>query len=162
MTLKVIGGGMMFLGMGCGPALTAEQRAYLKDINPEEFYPLDKLMEMLQRAQEENPKLVHANGRRWGAAVKGEMDKAGISDLKQALQEVPKIYLQHHQGGDPGTITVEVEGDTAVLLTNNGPYPHYLIGGAFEALAAALGGQDVTLDPTGEAGQFRISWTMET
>lgn len=161
MTLKVIGAGMMFLGMGCGPALTAEQRAYLKDIKPEEFYPLDKLLAMLRQTEEENPKLVYANGRRWGAAVKGEMDKAGISDIMQALQEVPKIYLQHHQG-DVGTITLEPQGDTAVLLTNKGLYPHYLIGGAFEALAVALGGQDVTLEPTGEAGQFRVSWTMET
>jgi len=157
MEAKVIGAGMMFLGSGCGPGLSAEQRAFLKDVQPGEFYPLERLLAMFEVASKNKNDLVYATGRRWGAAVKDEMARRGATGIKDALRLVCEVYQEHHQG-DVGNLVVEDDGEAAVYVINNGPYPTRLIGGAFQAVAAGFGNAEATLDTTDDKRRVRVSW----
>lgn len=157
MSPQVIGAGMMFLGSGCGPALSDDQREYLKNVHPNEFYPLERLLAMFELVQQSSPELIYATGRRWGNAIKDDMIGRGAKTVKEALFLVPKVYLEHHQG-DVGSLTLIDAGPTAVLLTNDGPYPALLIAGAFQSLAAAMGAEEVQLLETANPQQYRISW----
>ena len=157
---KVIGAGIIFLGSGCGPALSRDQQEYLKGLSPEQFYPMSRLLEMLEAAGKKDPRLVHATGRRWGSAIKSEFDKQGISDIKQALHTLCQVYQDHHQG-EVGQIEVEELGETEVILKNGSPYPHDMISGAYEALATALGAQDLTAERMDSPAERRITWSLE-
>ncbi len=154
---EVIGAGMMFLGSGCGPALSKEQRELLKDIQPDQFYPLDHLLKMFEAVQRTRPELIYATGRRWGNAVKDDMVKRGAASIKQALHLVASVYQEHHRG-DVGELIVEDDGDEAIVLTNKGPYPGILIAGAYEALAAAMGADEVDLEHDDDPQRYRIAW----
>ncbi len=157
MESKVVGAGMMFLGSGCGPVLNAEQRRYLSEVKPEEFYPLARLLEMFEVARESDNDLIYATGRRWGAALKGEMVKRGATEIKPALRLLCDVYQEHHQG-DVGILTIEDDGESAVMLTNGGPYPTALIVGAYQALTAALGDGEAQFATTDDERRVRISW----
>ena len=154
---KVIGAGLVFLGSGCGSALTRQQRDFLAAAKPEELYPLEKLLDMLATAEAENPDLIYSTGRRWGSAVHSEMVSRGAKSVKEALELVAAVYLEHHQG-DVGKLVLEDAGDRSVLLRNLGPYPSALIAGAYEALALAMGADDVSVEPQAEPNCHRISW----
>lgn len=157
MERKVIGAGMMFLGSGCGPGLTEAQRAYLKNVEPGEFYPLEELLAMFDGVEKVRPELIYAAGRRWGNAVKDEMVKRGAKSIKEALFMVESVYLEHHQG-DVGKLELSDDGANAVVIANRGPYPTILIAGAYEGIAAAMGGEEVRLEETEDPSQYRISW----
>jgi hypothetical protein len=160
MEQRVIGAGMIFLGSGCGAVLSSEQREYLVNAKPDEFYPLDKLLGMLKTAEEQNPKLIYAAGRRWGNAIKDIVVSKGIRDIKDAMRLVCSLYQEHHQG-DVGELVLEDSGTGAVILINNGPYPTDLIAGSWEALASALGAKDIKLEESNASNQRRLSWFAE-
>jgi hypothetical protein len=157
MEQKIIGAGMLFLGSGCGPVLSKEQQDYLRNVKPDSFEPLGTLLEILHETSKKKPELVTATGRRWGIVIKSETDKVGITDIKSAFHELCEIYQRHHQG-DVGRIIIEEIGETEVTLTYQGPYPDELITGAYASLAMALGGDDVTVAPTGQDRKYRIAW----
>lgn len=157
MERKVIGAGMMFLGSGCGPALTDDHKQLLKSIQPDQFYPLDDLLEIFRNAQKTNPELIYATGRRWGNAIKDDMLKRGATTIKSTLNLIASVYQEHHKG-DVGELVVEDDGDQAIVLTNRGPYPTMLIVGAYEAIITALGGEDVALKKMKDENQYRLSW----
>jgi hypothetical protein len=155
-----MGVGMMFLASGCGAVLTDEQREYLANLKPNEFYPLDELLNILEATQRTRPELVRATGRRWGNAVKDEIAKRGATTAKEALRLICSVYQEHHQG-DVGELVVEDDGEEAIILTNRGPYPSSLIAGAFEAMLGALGADDVELEEAGSPERYRLSWHQE-
>ncbi len=157
MEAKVIGSGMIFLGSGCGPVLNARQREYLSQVEPDGFYPLDKLMEMLAVARERRPDLIYAAGRRWGNAVKDLMVERGATSVKATMRALCVVYQDHHQG-EVGELCIEDIGECAIRLTNTGPYPAILIAGALEGLALAMGSGDVRLAETEDPDVYLVSW----
>ena len=157
MSTKVIGAGMMFLGSGCGPGLSDDDREYLRNVDPAKFYPLERLLAMFETVQLSRPELIHATGRRWGNAIKDEMVSRGAKTAKEAMFLVASVYLEHHQG-DVGTLDLTDQGETAVLLTNHGPYPTVLIAGVYQGLAAAMGVEEAQLEETDDPHKYRISW----
>jgi hypothetical protein len=157
MSKKVIGAGFIFLASGCGPVLSEEQREYIKTVKPNEYYPQEKLLEILYKAEKEQSSLVLATGRRWGSAIKGELVKKGISNPLESLKILCGIYQDHHQG-EVGELTIEVENATTVYLTNGSPYPSIMISSTYAALASAQGAEDVKVEETDTANKFKISW----
>ena len=159
MERKVIGAGFMFLASGCGPVLSNEQRMKLTSLKPDEFYPYDELLAILMEAKAKDPKIVYTTGKRWGGALNEEWTKRGITDVVEAQKTLCDIYLAHHQG-DMGKLVIDEDGDKAVILTNDGPYPTELIAGAFEAVAGSLSKGETTLEKRAE-NKYRITWTGE-
>jgi hypothetical protein len=160
MSRKVIGSGLIFLGSGCGTALSTEQREYINSVKPDEFYPLELLLDIFVAVEQKRPELIHATGRRWGNAVRDEIVKRGAKELKEALYLIESVYLEHHQG-DVGKLALDDDGENAVILTNHGPYPSALIAGAYEGMATAMGARDVKLTETDDPKAYRISWASE-
>lgn len=156
---EVSGAGLMFLGSGCGPALTDEQRLFLREVNPAEFYPLAHLLEMFEAAANHENDLLYATGRRWGAALNEDMRQRGATHARQAIRiTCEDAYLAHHQG-DVGQILVEDDGETAVVIISTGPYPMRLVAGMLQVLAANFSGTEAEFtlyddDPR----RIRISW----
>ncbi len=153
---KVIGSGFMFLASGCGPALSSEQRTKLTTIKPDEYYPLSELITILEDAKSKDAAIVYTTGKRWGGALKGMWDEKGITDIFEAQTALCSVYQEHHEG-DVGELTVEKDGEHAVILVNGGPYPSELITGAYEAVASTMGGGETTIERL-EENKYRISW----
>lgn len=165
MKREVIGAGMMFLGSGCGPALSEEQREYLKNIKPDSFYPLDTLLDMFNKVQQTKPELIYAAGRRWGNAVSEDMIGRGATRINDGMKMICSVYQEHHHG-DVGELVIQKEGREDggrhyVILANDGPYPTMLIVGAFQSFAAAMGAEDVEIEEMDSPHIYRISWTED-
>ncbi len=156
---KVIGAGFFFLASGCGPALSAEDRKFLPTIKHDDFYPLEKLLGIFKVAEQKDPKLVYATGKRWGSLIKAEMDKVGVKDIPQAFSKLAEIYQIHHQG-EIGKIVVDCSTPNSAVMTYTGPYPHQLITGAYEALAMSLGGNEIEVKELGE-NRYELHWVKE-
>jgi hypothetical protein len=131
----------------------------LTALSPEEFYPLDELLSILEDAKAKDPKIVYTTGKRWGGALKAEWDKQGITDALTAQKALCDIYQAHHQG-DVGKLIIEEDGENAVFLTNEGPYPTELLAGAFEAVASSLSKGETILEKQAE-NKYRITWRGE-
>jgi hypothetical protein len=157
MSIKVIGSGFIFLASGCGPILTEEQREYIKTVKPDEYYSHQKLLEILFKAEEEQPGLVVATGRRWGSAIKGELTKQGISDPMESIRVLCQIYRDHHQG-DIGEITLEEENANTAYITNKSGYPDNMLKGTTQSLVSAQGAEDVNIEDTETENRFKVSW----
>lgn len=160
MERKIIGAGMLFVGSGCGPALSAEQQEFLSNIVPSEFYPVDILLQMLATAEARDPKIIIATARRWASALKAEFEKEGCTNAMDSWPKTRSIYAAHHQG-DMGDFGIEVTGPTSVLVVNGTPYPDLLVSHLFAWFPAAFGADDVELTPTSKPHTFSISWTEE-
>lgn len=148
----------MFLGSGCGPALSDEQQAILKQVTPQQFYPLAQLLEMYDSAAKSDTDLLYATGRRWGAALEEELIRRGATNTREALHRATDVYREHHQG-DVGQLVLVDDGETAVQVTNNGPHPTRIVAGVFQAIATTFSDVDAQVTISGRG--MRISWLPE-
>lgn len=150
----------MFLASGVGRSLTKEQRRGLTSIDPAAWYPRPELLEILRAAEEQDPMLVLATGRRWGAAIKEEFAKKGIFDPIEAANVLAQVYRSDHQDiPDEDMHGIEVDGPTAFFLTNATPYPNEMIHSAYETMIAAMEATvDVVREGTDIPNRCRISW----
>ena len=156
----VIGAGMLFMASGCGSLLTKEQQEFLRTVKPDEQYSVAELAKILHTAHARSPELMLATGRRWGSANVAELEKRGITSIKEALKALPGIYAAHHKG-DAGKITYEDAGENAVTLTDDTPYPHEVLWGGAIAIATALGAEDVQVEQSDDPMTATIRWEME-
>lgn len=154
----ISGAALMFLGSGCGPALSDEQRSVLAQAKPEEFYPIEHLLEMYAAAAESGGDLLYATGRRWGAALKEDLVRRGASGVKRALELTQDIY-QEHQRGDVGALLVDLEGEHSARITNTGPHPTRLVAGVYQAVATTFSEVDAEFSISDNV--VRLSWAPE-
>lgn len=147
----------MFLGSGCGPALLDEQRAFLKQARPDQFYPLARLLEMYAAAAKSDTDLLYATGRRWGAALKEDLIRRGATNTREALHLTQDVYREHHQG-EVGALIVEDEGETGVRVTNTGPHPMRLVAGVYQAVATTFSEVDAEFTISESERVIRVSW----
>jgi hypothetical protein len=158
MEQKIIGAGLMFLGSGCGPTLSDEQRAFLKQVKPDQYYPLAYLVEMYEAAAKSNSDLLYAAGRRWGAVLKEDLIQRGATNTKEALHLTEIVYREHHQG-EAGRLIVEDDGETAVRITNTGPHPMRLVAGAYQAIATTFSECHAEFSISEAERVIRVSWS---
>jgi hypothetical protein len=160
MEKTISGAGFMFLGSGCGPALSDEQRAFLKQAKPDQFYSLARLLEMYEAAARSNSDLLYATGRRWGAALKEDLIQRGAANTKEALHLTEDVYREHHQG-EVGRLIVEDDGETAVRITNTGPHPLRLVAGVYQAIATTFSERHAEFSMSEAERVIRVSWSAE-
>ncbi len=143
---KVIGAGMLFIGTGCSPVLSDEQKEYLKTVEAEGWYPLARLKEILDTARKKDPSILVAAGKLWAQALIPMMNERGIDNPMDAFLEVQGMYKEHHKEGDIGEIRFTQNGEMSVLIEDSSVYPCIFLAGVWEGLPKAFGAYRVDLE----------------
>lgn len=167
---QVIGAGMLFIGSGCSPALTDEQKQYLTTVEADGWYPLDRLKEMLDTARAKDPNILVAAGKLWAQALIPIMNAQGITEPLDAFLAVERMYPEHHREEAVGQILITATDECAVKIEDSSVYPCIFLAGVWEGLPKAFGAYRVEL--AHEEGACRdngaatcvtaVSWKMKS
>ncbi len=114
----------------------------IKDINPDQWYPLKNLLNALKYISDEiGPNTLFAIGKGIPNTAKFPEE---IKDLEHALNIIDVAYHMNHRGGDIGYYkVVEFDWDSrqAVMECKN-PYPHYFDKGLIISMARKYAPED--------------------
>jgi len=143
---KVIGAGLLFIGSGCSPALSQEQKEYLTTVEADGWYPLEKMREFLGAARAKDPNILVAAGKLWAQALIPIMNERGITQPMDAFLAVQGMYQEHHRDEDIGKIEFTRKDDTTVTIRDSSVYPCVFLGGVWEGLPKAFGAYKVEIE----------------
>lgn len=161
MSAKVTGQATIFLGTACGPALTPEQREFLTTVKPNEWYPVEKLREILDTAKAKDVRILNAAGKSWGQVIKQRLEEVGIDNPTDAMVAVCDVYTRDHQGGEVGKIVPVDPTPTSLTLHDTSIYPHEMLSGTWVGLTKAYKATDVQVeisDLEGGGIKYEITW----
>lgn len=161
---ETIGRNIIITGSAASSHLDEETKASLGDLDPEAWYPIERLLPIIDKAVAAGPRTARIVGRSVIYALKKKLKEMGIDTPEKALVQLEEAYRTFNRGDGMGHWHTEISDDSAVI-TDTTIYDCRFNEGIIEGLVMAFGGRFTEFSHErcrrdgNEACRYVISWT---